>query len=188
MKLHLNLATRPLDNKRPFLAGAAVAGGAGILALFLLSHAAYQSWRSNRDLRQEISRYQSQIREYRQKQQDLDMFFKNPHAQQVLDRAKFLNSLIGQRSFPWTKVFMDLEKTLPPGVHVVSISPLLKENRAEVKLVIGAANDEGKAKFLQALENSKVFSDIEVTQEEHPVQVNSQDRVKMSLTLWYSTT
>ena len=66
---------------------------------------------------------------------------RRPAAKQVIDRSAFLNSLIDERSFPWTKIFMDLEKTLPPGVRVVSISPRLVNGRAEVALEVGVASD-----------------------------------------------
>ncbi|MGH9684714.1 MAG: hypothetical protein ACRD4S_14020 [Candidatus Acidiferrales bacterium] len=190
MKLHLNLATKPLDNRRPFLAASALLGALAIIALVFLSHVAYRSWRANRDLRAEISGYQDEIRSDRQKQQELEMFFRTPGAQQVLNRAAFLNSLIGRRSFPWTKVFMDLEQTLPPGVRVVRISPALVNDRAKVTLTVGASSDESKIKFLKALEDSKVFSDVEVDQERHPTQTNQQtqgDKVEVSLTVWYTT-
>jgi len=189
MEIHLNLSTAPRENRRPFLAGATLVGAVGALAALLLSHAAYSSWRSNRDYRIEIAGLQDQIRKGLQAQVGLDNYFRTSQAQQVLDRAGFLNSLIGARSFPWTKIFMDLEPILPPGVRVVSISPRLDKGRAEVKLMIGAATDDAKIKFLHALEQSKVFSDIQVQQTHRAEQsnVSATDAVVVELTAWYVT-
>lgn len=186
MKLRLNLSTTPQPNKRPFLVGAAVAGTASLIALLFLGTAAYWVWRSNRELRGEISHWQGEIRSARQTQTELDRYFKSTQAQQVLDRSTFLNSLIDERSFPWTRVFMDLEKTLPAGVRVVNIAPKLKDGRAEVKLTFGAMNDEAKLKFLKALEESKSFSEIQVESEKHQDQVG-QDKVTVDLTARYVT-
>ena len=189
MKLRLNLSTSPLDNKRPFLAAAGALGVVGLLVFVLLGHAAYTSWRSSRDLRAEISRWQGEIRANREKQAVLESYFQTAQAKQVLDRAAFLNSLIGQRSFPWTKVFMDLEQILPPGVRVVSISPKLDNGRAQVQLTVGAESDESKIKFLQNLERSKVFSDIQVKADRRADQQSiSTDKITVELTAWYSTT
>jgi Tfp pilus assembly protein PilN len=186
MKLRLNLSTTPLENKRPFAAAATVLGAVGILTFLLLAHAAYTSWRANRELRTEISGWQSEIRSNRQKQAALETYFQTPGAREVLDRAAFLNSLIGQRSFPWTKIFMDLEQTLPPGVRVIKISPKLDNGRAIVELTVGAQSDEGKIKFLQALEKSKVFSDIRVKNDRADDQPGA-DRITVDLTAWYAT-
>jgi hypothetical protein len=184
MQLRLNLSTSPRENKRPFLATAALLGTVGILALLFLSHAAYTSWRANRDIRVSIGRLEQQIENSQSKQQALDSYFKSPQAQQVLDRAGFLNSLIGERSFPWTKVFMDLGETLPAGVRVISIAPRLDGGRALVKLEVSAMSDESKVKFLEALEHSKDFADIQVQGEHREQQTNE---VLLDLTAWYVT-
>jgi hypothetical protein len=187
MKLRLNLSTTPLENHRPFVAGAVVVGTIALLALVVLSHASYTSWQSNRELRAEIGRWQDQIKVYRQKQQDLDLYFKTPAARQVMDRSAFLNSLIDERSFPWTRIFMDLENTLPPGVRVVSISPRLVNGRAEVALEVGVASDDSEIQFLQAIEKSKVFSGIQVDQVRPVSQGGGPDKILLSLTVWYAT-
>jgi Tfp pilus assembly protein PilN len=188
MKLRLNLSTAPLENKRPFIAATAALGIVGVLVLLLLGHAAYSSWRANRDIRAEISHWQTEIRTNQEKQATLQAYFQTQQAQQVLGRAAFLNSLIGQRSFPWTKIFMDLEQTLPPGVRVVSISPKLENGRALVVLTIGAESDDSKIKFLQTLEKSSVFSDIHVIDDRHQDRQGSTDPITVQLTAWYSTT
>ena len=187
MKLRLNLATAPPQQKRPFLVGAAISGAVGALLLLVLGTAAYSSWNANRETRGEMSRLQENIRADRQKQQELQSYFNSPSAHQILDRSGFLNSLIDGRSFPWTRIFMDLEKTLPPSVRVVSISPKLDNGRAEVTLEIGAQNDDSKIAFLKAIEASKSFSGMVVKDETHHEEAGSVDRISVSLTVWYTT-
>jgi Tfp pilus assembly protein PilN len=189
MKLRLNLSTTPLENNRPFLAAVGLIGTLGVLALLVLSHAAYRSWQANRDLRADIAHWQSQIESSREKQQELALYFRSSAARQILDRSAFLNSLIDERSFPWTNIFMDLEQILPPGVRVVSISPQLVNDRAQITLEVGAMSDEGKIQFLQAMEKSKKFSGLEVLQERRgDVQKESTDKVVLQLTVWCATT
>jgi len=184
MKLRLNLATKPLENKRPFLALTGTLGALGILLLLLLSHGAFKSWRANRDLRLEIAHREAEIQSYKQKQAALQDYFRSAQAQQVLDRAAFLNSLIGERSFPWTKIFMDLEKTLPAG-----IAPTLRNGKAVVQITVGAATDESKIKFLEELEKSPAFSNVQVQEERHSEQPTAtSDQIVLQLTAWYQTT
>jgi len=188
MKLSLNLATEPLANQRPFLVFAGLSGALGVAALALLSFGAYRSWHANRELREEITRLQAQIRADSRRQQELDAYFRGPAAQGILERSTFLNSLIDARSFPWTKIFMDLEQTLPPGVRVVSISPRLADGRAELTLDVGAISDESKIRFLEAMEKAKMFSGLVVTDERRLQQAGTPDKVILHLTVWYSTT
>lgn len=188
MKLRLNLATAPLENNRRFFAGYGLAGGVAFLLLLILSVQTYRTLRASHDLRADIARSQGQIHNFTREQADLENYFKLPATRQVLDRAAFLNSMIEQRSFPWTKIFSDLEEILPPGVRVVSIAPRLQGGKVEVKLVIGAASDDGILKFLKALEGSRVFSGMQVKQGTHPTQTGATDRVVLELVAWYQTT
>jgi Tfp pilus assembly protein PilN len=185
MKLRLNLSTSPRENKRPFLAAAVAIGGVALIAFVILSHSAYVSWQANRAFRADISHWESEIRTDQQKRQALEIYFHTPESQQILERSAFLNSLIGERSFPWTKIFMDLEQTLPPGVRVISISPKLQNGRAQVALKVGALDDASKIKFLEAMEKSKTFSGMELKSDSSTEQATSADRITLELTVWY---
>jgi Tfp pilus assembly protein PilN len=138
-------------------------------------------------LRELVAQSESKIRDLDRRQQQLGAFFKSPQTIEDMQRAAFLNSLIEQRSFPWTKIFMDLEQTLPQGVRVVSIAPRMENGKVEVRLVVGAMTDEGKLKFLKALEGSTVFSGVQVRQEARRDQPGSTDRVLLELVAWYAT-
>jgi Tfp pilus assembly protein PilN len=192
MKIRLNLATNPPDNNRPFIAGISATGLVAAVAFIFLFHSALVSWEASRELRRDISQLQGQVRMLESRRQGLETYFNGPAARQTLDRAGFLNSMIQQRSFPWTKLFMDLEDTLPAGVRVISIVPELHGGRVSVKLTFGAMTDESKVKFLQALENSKEFSGIEVIGEKHSeptAQIGGvKDHVVVDLQAWYETT
>jgi len=188
MKLQLNLATSPQPNNRPFVVYSALLGTLGVIALAILSLASYRSWRANRDLHADMARLSDSIEQDQRLQQSLAAEFRGSSDQQILGRSAFLNSLIDERTFPWTKLFSDLEQTLPPGVRVVSISPKLENGRAEITLEVGSLTDEGKIQFLEAIEKSKVFSGLVVKGEQHPILPTTSDRVVTSLTVWYSTT
>lgn len=188
MKLQLNLATSPQPNNRPFIGFSALLGTIALIALAVLSIASFRSWRANRELHAEMSHWSNSIETDLQRHRALASEFRTPSDQQVLGRSAFLNSLIDERSFPWTKLFKDLEDTLPPGVRVVSISPKLVNGRAEVTLEVGSITDEGKIQFLQAIEKSKVFSGLVVASEHHPNEPGAADKTILNLTVWYSTT
>jgi Tfp pilus assembly protein PilN len=188
MKVRLNLATSPLESHRRFALGAALVGTVGAVALVLLSWHTYTVWRADKALRGDIARLENQMEQLRRQRHDLENYFSRPEIRKVRDRSAFLNALIEQRSFPWTKIFMDLERSLPEGVRVVSISPRMNEGRVEVKLVIGATTDESKLKFLRMLEESKEFSRVQLLAESRPNRPGEADKVYLELVAWYATT
>src|SRR5208282_5799214 len=104
---------------------------------------------------QETSRLEAQ-------RKDLERYFDQKEIKELHDRAAFINTILDARSFNWTLMFMDLERVLPGGVRVISIEPKQVGVRVEVKLTVGAINDETELKFLKALEDSKEFSEVQV--------------------------
>jgi Tfp pilus assembly protein PilN len=191
MKLNLNLATTPLENNRRFLAGVGLAGIAALVALVILSHQTYSTWQANRAIRSDISRIETEIENETARQQELARYFDLPEAKRVLDRSNFLNSLIEARTFPWPKIFEDLEKTLPPGVRIINIAPRLEGGRALIKLTIGAMDDKSEVEFLHNLALSKVFSGIRVSDEKYSDKQEAKgpggDHIVVALEAWYST-
>ena len=188
MRVRLNLATSPLENNRRFLLGWSVLGVVAFIALAVLGFRAYRDWSADRALRRDVARLQSEMNQLTDRRRELVEFFNRPDNLRLRDRAAFLNTLIEQRSFPWTKIFMDLEEILPEGVRVISISPKMAAGRVEVKLTVGASNDDAKLKFLRALEASKAFSRIQLLAETRPVRQGEADQVQLELLAWYVTT
>ena len=188
MKVRLNLATSPLENNRRFLLGSALLGAVALVALAVLSTSAYGNWNANRNVRNEMADLNRKMRDFREERKELEDFFKQPDTMRIMDRAAFLNALIEQRSFPWTKMFTDLERMIPTGVRVVSISPRMTGGRVEVRLNIGAQTDEGKLQLIEALEKSSEFERIQVLSETRPSRPEESDRVLLELVAFYTAT
>lgn len=186
MKVRLNLSTSPLESNRRFALGAGVIGTIAILAFLVLSYRTYSVWKSDKELRARQDALATQIARLQQQRQNLSSFFENPETVQRRQRAAYLNSLIQQRAFPWIKIFMDLERILPEGVRVVSIAPKLEGDSLKLTFLVGAMSDEGKLKFLRALESSPEFSHIELLSESRPARPEQTDRVMLSLQAQYS--
>lgn len=187
MKVRLNLATVPLESHRRFLVGAVLAGTVGLAGLLWFSYDVARTWRANRAERAEIARYQERLERMSEERQQLAGFFAAPKTREVMDRAAFINSLIDQRSFPWTKIFTDLEQALPPGVRVISIAPKMEKGQVELELVIGAVSDAAKLQFLDALERLPDFSSIQVRAERRTTRPGEADQVELELVAVYSS-
>jgi Tfp pilus assembly protein PilN len=186
MNIRLNLATAPLESNRRFAVGAVAVGAVGLVAMLLLSWHVYGVWRADKVFRARQAQLAADTDRLRAERRDLDLFFNQPDNIQRRDLAAFLNGLIVQRAFPWTKIFADLEHSLPDGVRVVSIEPQLKGDHVELRLTVGASSDEGGLKFLRALEDSTEFSEIEVLNEARSSGNADADRVLVALQARYS--
>ena len=187
MKVRLNLATSPLESNRRFVVGASALGIFGMLALFLLSGHAYRVWSNDRQAHARETALEKQIQVLKQQRQSLATFFEQADTVKRRQRAAYLNGLIEQRAFPWIKIFMDLERTLPQGVRIVSIEPKLSGDNVQIKLTVGATTDEGKLKFLKMLETSQEFSNLQLLTESRPSRQDQPDRVTLELQAIYSS-
>jgi Tfp pilus assembly protein PilN len=186
MRIRLNLATSPLENDHRFVFGAAIIATIGVVALIGLSWKAYSVRRADQARRAEVAEIQNEVNALNQRRQSLESFFNNANVLEVRDRSAFLNGLIQERSFPWTRIFMDFEAILPEGVRIVNINPRLVAGHIELHMNVGAVSDEAKLKFLRALEKSKSFSHIALSSETRPQRANDQDRVYLDLIAWYA--
>ena len=188
MKIRVNLATRALETHRRFLAASGLVATLAGLALLILSWQVYGRRKADQEFRKQMDQVQRRMADLQRQRQELEQFFSRPENKNLHDRSVYLNSLIDQRSFNWTQMFMDLERLLPGGVRVVSISPKLEKGRVSVKLLIGATSDDSKLKFLKALESSKEFGGIAVLGERTPNRGESGDVALVELTAWYLRT
>lgn len=187
MNVRLNLATKPLESQRKFLASAGLVAFLGGLLFLGLGWHVYSELRAQEALRRKEQDNDRVAAQLSARRKDLDDFFARPDNARVKDRVAFLNGFIDESSFDWTRMFMDLEKTLPVGVHVVSIQPKRDKGRMFVRLTVGAVSDEAKIKFLRAMENSPAFTSVTLVGIHAPgAGPGSTDQAVMELNAIYS--
>jgi type IV pilus assembly protein PilN len=162
MRLRLNLATKPLEAQRSFLVSSGLAAFFAAIVFLWLGWHVYTVRKVDEELRARTGKTRQEMARLEVQRQDLDRFFHQEENAKLHDRADFINGILDARSFNWTQMFMDLEHVLPAGVRVISIEPRQVGGHVEVKLNVGATSDEAALKFLHALEESKVFSEVQV--------------------------
>lgn len=168
MQVGLNLATKPLVSHRRFFLGSALLGlVAGALFVYL-GWQFYTLRKADEVFRARMGALQQQMTRLQDQRADLVRFFAKEENHNLQERARFVGSVIEARSFNWTKMFMDLEHTLPPGVHVEKISPTLENGTVSVKFVVAGSSEEAKVKLLKAFEESSSFTDVELTADSTP--------------------
>lgn len=188
MRVPLNLATKPLQSHRRFLAGSGVTIFAATVLFLGLGWHVYSVRKAAAAVRMRADQLRGAFAKVDAQRKDLERFFNQKDISSIHDRATFINGIIVVRSFNWTQMFMDLERILPGGVHVISIEPKQVSGHVEVKLTAGVISDEIMLKFVQALENSSKFSDVQI-QGIHAANVkDSGDQRVVQLTTYYSGT
>jgi type IV pilus assembly protein PilN len=186
MLVRFNLATRPLETHRLFLVLSGISGAAAVLAFLLLGWHVYKVRKADTIYRSENENTARAIEEYSARRHTLDEFFSRPENARLHDRAAFVNTIIDERSFDWTRMFMDLEKILPGGIRVLSIEPKRVSGQTALKLAVGAASEQAKDEFLRALLQSDSFSHLQLASVHAPVQTGTSDTVVLELTVIYS--
>lgn len=166
MRLDINLATRPYEDAREFWTrwGFGV-GLLGVLTLVLLGWA-LQGWTDAGRDRHNIARLQEQIAE-RDKERALDQAeLDKPANRSTRDQSQFLNGLIQRKAFSWTRVFEDLERVMPPNLHVVSLRPELNEqNQMELEMKVVGDTRAAAVELVHRMEGSTHFQGAQLVQE-----------------------
>jgi len=191
MEVRLNLATKPLESHRRFLAGASLSAFVAGTVFLALGWHVYSVRKAATEVLARTSRINEERAEYEAKRRELERYFKQKSIADINDRADFINGIIAVRSFNWTKMFMDLEHILPGGVRIISIEPKQVSGHVELNLTFGAAGDDVKLQFIRALEGSKQFSEVEIQSEVQPTTTTPgaiSDQRVVQLSTYYSGT
>ena len=157
MNINLNLATRPYIELRSVYARLRVfAVGLVVLALPMLLVVHLEETKA-RLAEARVTQLESNIALLRRQQtQARALAVEGPNAS-VLTQAAFLNSLFRRKAFSWTATMSDLEETLPYGVQVQFIDPVIApDGHVAIRLrVVGAR--EHAVEVVRNLEHSRHF-------------------------------
>src|SRR5437667_1148384 len=188
MKVRLNIATKALETHRRFLAGAGLTVFFAALAFVGLGWHVYSARKADAELRARTGKTRQEMARFEAQRKDLERYFGQKDVATLHDRAAFINGILDARSFNWTLMFMDLERTLPGGVRVTSIPPTQAGGHVELKLSVGATDDEAELKFERALEQSKELTEVQIqsVRSADPTASKSGDQKVVQLTTVYS--
>ncbi len=157
MNINLNLATRPYIELRSVYARLRVfAVGLVVLALPMLLVVHVEETKA-RLAEARVSQLESNIALLRRQQiQARELAVQGPNAS-VLTQAAFLNSLFRRKAFSWTATMSDLEDTLPYGVQVQFIDPVIaSDGRVTIRMRVTGGREHA-VDVVRNLEHSRHF-------------------------------
>jgi type IV pilus assembly protein PilN len=182
MKIPINLASQPFRRDRAMLAGSIavslilVGTLGGLMALIVADRALLA------DVRSDVDGLNRQIRAATVEQGRLDAVLRKPENAEVLERSVFLNALLYRKGISWTRIFADLEKTVPWTVKVLAIRPSVNsENQVMLDMTVGADSPEPVIQLYRALEESPLFGSVVEHSSLPPTQSDPLYRYRMTV-------
>jgi Tfp pilus assembly protein PilN len=163
--LRTNLATRPFYNERlvHWLLGAA----AVLVVLFTVFNVSAYLRLSGRQggLEADAARDEQLARSLSARALEARRRLDPKSVERIGAQAAQANAIIDARTFSWTALFDDIEATLPPSVMLTAISPSIGPDGATVRLTVLGRTVEGIDTFIERLETTKRFENVQPSSE-----------------------
>jgi len=186
MRLDINLASQPYEDARQFWMrwGTAV-GVAGLLTLLLLTLTITGYVNARRD-HVAMAEKRALIGDRDRRRADAEEFLNRPENRSTRDSSQFLNQLIERKAFSWTRVLENLEKVMPPRVHLLSISPGLDEdNQLALKMTVAGDSRDRAIELARRMEESGRFAQTNIVQERSTQSTTSSDTEQFDIAAIY---
>jgi type IV pilus assembly protein PilN len=158
------------------------------LSLFtlILLYSALSGWAAARKDHGLIEQRQQQIAARDLQKAKAEETLNLPANRGTRDRAEFLNDLFLRKAFSWTKVFEDLERVMPPRLHVVSIHPdKASDNQLKIKLVVAGESRDRALELVRKMEGSQRFRQTQIEQESTQAGQTPGDNVQFDISALY---
>jgi type IV pilus assembly protein PilN len=185
MRLDINLASQPYEDARQFWMrwGTAV-GAVAVLTLVLLA-ADVTGWINARRDRAAIAEKRAMIADRDQLRANAERILNLPQNRSTRDQSQFLNELIERKAFSWTRVLENLEKVMPPRVHLMSINPQLDDdNQLGLKMTVAGDSRDRAIELARRMEESRRFAQTNIVSE-HAEKNNTGDTEEFDIVAIY---
>lgn len=182
MKVSINLASQPFRRDRALIVASAAVALALVFSLGVLISLAISDRNQVGDVRRDIARLNTLIRENTKLQTEHDGVLRQPANAEVLERSVFLNTLLYRKGISWTRLLSDLEKVMPPNVRVLNIRPYVTgKNQITLDLTVGAETPDAVNPLYKSLETSPVFGGLFQQTFQPPTQAEPLYRYRITV-------
>ena len=166
MRININLASNPYEAAREYTRRLSmVVGALAVLAVALLGYILYQRSHT-RDIDQKIAAAKQEIASLDAEKVQAQAILNQPQNRDVADQSQFLNQLFARKALSWTRVFAEMEKLMPPNIHVVSMKPEFnKENQLVLRVVVATPARDKAVELVKRMEKSPHFRTPQVEAE-----------------------
>jgi len=166
MRIRINLASQPYEAARNYRRRmAAVVLALAGLAVLLIGYIVYQRTES-RGINRELAQTRREIRSLDFEETQARALLNKPANRDVADQSEFLNQLFARKALSWTRVFTEMEKIMPPNLHVVSMKPeYTKTDDLMLRVVVATDSRDRAVELVRRMEKSSHFRQAQVVAE-----------------------
>lgn len=159
MSSKLNLASDPFRNRALPWTITAVITLASVVGLLLIASSTFQNNAKTFATQKEVTELQKETATLSKKAKEIETAL-SPDQKKEL---KYAHALVDRKGFSWSRLFGDLEASLPGGIRVTRI--LVKEVHmqgdrpaADLELIVTSKNPVTVTEMIQEMESHGVFS------------------------------
>ncbi len=186
MRLDINLATHRYEDAQQFWIRWGSGLGLLVIATIALLMLTISGWNNARQDRNKIAELQSKIAERDKERADAEALLNRPENRSMRDKSQYLNELIARKAFSWTKAFEDLERVMPPRIHLVSIRPELNDdNQLAIKMLVAGDSSDRAIELVRRMEDSRHFQETRIETYGAASQQAGGDTVQFAINALY---
>ncbi len=188
MRLDINLASRPYEDAKEFWRRWGI--GLALVGIMTVSLLGLTSWKWHKAAkdRHELSSLERQVAALDAKLARSQQVLDRPENRTLREQSTYLNNLFQQKAFSWTKVFEDLERIMPPKLHIVSIKPEINsDNQLVIKMSVAGESRDRALDLLRKMEDSQHFHQTHIgTESSARNSQDPSDSVQFEISALYS--
>jgi type IV pilus assembly protein PilN len=158
MRININLASNPYEAAWNYTRRLTMlVAGLAVLTVALLGYILYQRSQT-RDVNQKITAARQEIAGLDDERAKALAMLNQPQNRDIADQSQFLNDLFVRKSLSWTRLFTEMEKMMPPNIHVVSMKPEFnRENLLVLHVVVATSSRDAAVELVRRMEKSPHF-------------------------------
>jgi Tfp pilus assembly protein PilN len=182
MKIPINLASQPFRRDRSMLVASVAVSLILVATLGVLISLILTDRSQLGGIHGDLVRLQRERTRLIREQARLDDILRRPQNASVLELSVFINTLIYQKSVSWSRLFDDLEKTVPYNVKITQLHPMVKaHNQVVLDMQAGASDYAPLIELVKALETSPVFGKVSQPSTQPPTQAEPFYKVRLTV-------
>jgi type IV pilus assembly protein PilN len=166
MRFNINLASNPYEVAQSYRRQMTlVIAALGLIAVLLVGYIFYQRQRS-RGINHQLAQTEGEIQRLDHEESQARAILNKPANRVIADQSDFLNQLFARKALSWTRIFSEMEKIVPPGLHVVSMKPeYTKSNDLMLHVIVATDSRERAVELVRKMEKSSHLRQAQIVAE-----------------------